>query len=864
MVVGYRMASRGKSLPITKRSKFLGANDKQPVKPVRQIKASASSPARELIRNAMKKMKAAPRSPKHFSANGVNGASSKNGVAIQLTPAPLFSDPETELEAAIQRYVDLFDFAPIGYVTFDRVGRIEEINLTALRLLGRSRQRLIGSPFAAHVVKADQQLFLHHLLQCRSSDSEVKTELRLKLSKGAEFPVLLSSTTTSSPSELGSASLYRTAIVDLTERKQAEESLRQSEKRYRALFDFVPIAVYTCDADGTIQEFNQRAVELWGREPKRHDPNEKFCGSFKIFYPDGRPMPHAKCPMARSLRGEKVPTNDLEILVEQANGNRRNVLVSPTALKNKRGKIIGAINCLHDITERKRAEKSLADAAKQQDALYQFVQQRHEAKSLDDIYDAALDAILSTLECDRASILLFDDKDVMRFARWRGLSEKYRQAAEGHSRWKRNVRNPRPVCIANVDRTEIPGSQKSLMKSEGIRAAVFIPLLAEGKLIGEFLACYDTPHVFRKPELNLALNIAGQLALGIERKRAEEALRESEERSRAIISQTTAGIGGTDLSGRLIFVNQKFCEMLGYSEPELIGREILDITHPQERALGREAFRKLHDKAEPYEIEKRYVRKDGSSFWAAVSASPIRDAAGNTQAAVAVILDITDRKKAQAILEERTRGLEGEILEISDREQRRLGQDLHDSLCQHLAAVAFMARSIALRLKNHRVLEVDDVDKIAELINEGVTEARTIARGLHPVEMESAGLVTALGSLVNQKHWRVPCRLEADEEISVQDSTVALHLYRIAGEAVINAHKHARAREIIVGLHNRKKSLELSITDNGKGVKETDINKGSGMGFHIMEYRARSIGARLEIKPIKPHGTRVVCSLPRK
>jgi PAS domain S-box-containing protein len=858
------MAPRGKSLPVTKRSKFLRANDKQSLESIRKIKASAGNPARELIRKAMKKMKAAPRSLKHFSANGVNGASNKNGAAIKLTPAPLFQDPETELEAAIHRYVDLFDFAPIGYVTFDRVGRIEEINLTALRLLGRSRQRLIGSPFAAHVVKADQQLFLHHLLQCRSSDREVKTELRLKLAKGAEFPVLLSSTTTSSPSELGNALLYRTAIVDLTERKEAEESLRQSEKRYRALFDFVPIAVYTCDADGMIQEFNQRAVELWGREPKRHDSKEKFCGSFKIFYSDGRPMPHPKCPMARSLRGEKVPANDLEILVEQPNGNRRNVLVSPTVLKNKRGSIIGAINCLHDITERKRAEKSLADAAKQQDALHQFVQQRHEAKSLDDIYDAALDAILSTLECDRASILLFDDKGVMRFAGWRGLSEKYRQAAEGHSRWKRNVRNPRPVCIANVERTKLPESQKVLMKSEGIRAAVFIPLLVEGKLIGEFLACYNKARVFRNHELNLALNIAGQLALGIERKRAEQALRESEERSRAIINQTTAGIAGTDLSGRLIFVNQKFCEMLGYTEPEIIGKGILDITHSEERTLGQEAFRKLHDKAEPYEIEKRYVRKDGSSFWAAVSASPIRDAAGKTQAAVAVVLDITDRKKAQAILEERARGLEGEILEISDREQRRLGQDLHDSLCQHLAAVAFMARSMALRLKNHRVLEVDDVDKIAELINEGVTEARTIARGLHPVEMESAGLMTALGTLVNQKHWRVPCRLDADEEISVPDPTIALHLYRIAGEAVINAHKHAGAREIIVGLHGRKKSLELSITDDGKGVKETDINKGSGMGFHIMEYRARSIGARLEIKPIKPHGTRVVCSLPRQ
>ncbi len=103
----------------------------------------------------------------------------------------------------------------------------------------------------------------------------------------------------------------------------------------------------------------------------------------------------------------------------------------------------------------------------------------------------------------------------------------------------------------------------------------------------------------------------------------------------------------------------------------------------------------------------------GPSLWVSVSASPLRDAEGKTQSAVSVVLDIGDQKKAQAILEDRARGLEGEILAISDREQRRLGQELHDSLCQHLTAIAFMARSVALRLKKHRVIEVEHIEKIA-------------------------------------------------------------------------------------------------------------------------------------------------------
>jgi len=655
----------------------------------RKLRTSAGEAAREVIRADMKKMKGRTRGLEKFSGNRTVG---KNGAIRQSASAPVFKHPKTELEAAIQRYVDLFDFAPIGYVSFDRVGRIEEINVAAARLLGDSRDRLIGKPFAPYVIEEDSALFLNHLLRCRSSESRVETELHLKKKGNGEIVAHLASSPVTSSMRNGTL-LYQTAIIDLTERKRAEEAIRQSEKRYRALFDWVPVAVYTCDAKGLIQEYNQHAVELWGREPKRNDPSEKFCGSFKIFYPDGRPMPHHKCPMARSLRGEKLTATDLEILVEQSSGARRNVLVSPTALRGGQGKIIGAINCLHDITVRKRTEN---------------------------------------------------------------------------------------------------------------------------------------------------------------------ALRESEERSGAVIHQSTAGIAGTDLAGHIMFANQKFCLMLGYKERELVGKTIFEITHPGDIAESRRLFHRIVKKAEPYQLEKRYCRKDGSSVWVSVSASPLRDAQGKTQSAVSVVLDISDQKKAQAILEDRARGLEGEILAISDREQRRLGQDLHDSLCQHLTAIAFMARSVALRLKKHRVIEVEHIEKIAELINDGVTEARTIARGLHPVEMEPPGLVTALAALVKQPHWPVPCRLEADEEISVPDSTVALHLYRIAREAVINANKYARAREIIVRMRRSTKGIELSVIDDGVGISANSL-AGSGMGFHIMQYRARSIGARLEIKPIKPHGTRLTC-----
>jgi signal transduction histidine kinase len=138
--------------------------------------------------------------------------------------------------------------------------------------------------------------------------------------------------------------------------------LRQSEERYRTLFDLGPIAVYSCDAFGVIQDYNHIAVELWGREPRPEDTDERWCGSFKMLRPDGVFMPHEQCPMAEVVSGKVSEVRDEEVQIERPDGSRVTVLVNIRPLKNGRGDITGAINCFVDITDRKRAEESLREA----------------------------------------------------------------------------------------------------------------------------------------------------------------------------------------------------------------------------------------------------------------------------------------------------------------------------------------------------------------------------------------------------------------------------------------------------------------------------------------------------------------------
>ena len=151
---------------------------------------------------------------------------------------------------------------------------------------------------------------------------------------------------------------WRQTMADAPKRlsnpvKADEDEIANSALRYRTLFDLVPVAVYMTDAAGIVQEYNHRAIEMWGRTP---GSNEKFCGSFRMYYPDGTFMPHDQCPMARVLRGEELEPSELEVIVAQENGAKLKVAVAPRTLKDDEGNILGAINCVHDITHRKLAE----------------------------------------------------------------------------------------------------------------------------------------------------------------------------------------------------------------------------------------------------------------------------------------------------------------------------------------------------------------------------------------------------------------------------------------------------------------------------------------------------------------------------
>ncbi len=264
--------------------------------------------------------------------------------------------------------------------------------------------------------------------------------------------------------------------------------------------------------------------------------------------------------------------------------------------------------------------------------------------------------------------------------------------------------------------------------------------------------------------------------------------------------------------------------------------------HPLLRAMRGEAI----DGAEVI------LRKTDSSegFWLTATGRPLIDEYGRLQGGVVVYTDLSARK-----------AMERQVADISDREQRRIGQDLHDTLCQQLVSIAYASELLREKLDRRHLPEAAQAGHISEMINDGITQARHLARGLYPVRLEMEGLASGLEELAEtiQLHNSVTCHFSCEEHILIHDTVAGNNLYRIAQEAVNNALKHGHCKNISIGLGAVDEEVILTVKDDGSGFPE-NMESRSGMGLHIMNYRAKMIGASLDIRRGAGGGTIVICS----
>lgn len=336
-------------------------------------------------------------------------------------------------------------------------------------------------------------------------------------------------------------------------------------------------------------------------------------------------------------------------------------------------------------------------------------------------------------------------------------------------------------------------------------------------------------------------------------KQTEEALQEERNMVSAILDTVGTLVLVLDPTGRIIRFNRA-CELTtGYSFEQVKFTYLWELfSIPEEVIRFKAMFAQMREGRLQSEYECDWVSRDGERRLIAWSGTTLPGNKGAPACIIATGIDITERKR-----------LEQAILEISAREQRRIGQDLHDGLGQHLTGIAFMSKVQEQKLAEKGLPDAVDAAKIVKLVTEAINKTRELSRGLLPVVSESRGLMSALQQWAGevQDLFGISCTFLCIEPVLIHDDAMATHLYHIAQEAVNNAIKHAKATHIVIALGASSGRGALAISDDGTGIQKIR-GGGGGMGLSIMNYRARMIGGTLEVQPAKPHGTVVACNFP--
>ncbi|MFL6373640.1 MAG: PAS domain S-box protein [Pyrinomonadaceae bacterium] len=353
--------------------------------------------------------------------------------------------------------------------------------------------------------------------------------------------------------------------------------------------------------------------------------------------PDGK--------VANTIRGsveKAVSTGDREDLEIEFDGHTYIACIAPVPE-------LGHVNLYaNDITDRKSAEATAAAQASEQAVLYRLTDRVHRADTPEEVYNAALDAIMDGILCDRGSVLVFNDAGVMSFVASRGLSEEYCHAVTGHSPWHPGDTNAAPITIPDIRNAEITEELRNTIIGEGIGALGFVPLnSSDGVVIGKFMVYNNEPHEFTESELELAVTVGRQISFGIERKLNEQALRENEERLRLATQTGKVGIWDWDIAADHVSWTHSLYQMHGVAPGDFdgSGAAFAKLVHPDDNDRVQSAIYAALNGERPYDQEFRILRPDGTTVWIYTNATVVGE--GKTRRMIGAVVDITERKEAE-------------------------------------------------------------------------------------------------------------------------------------------------------------------------------------------------------------------------
>lgn len=552
--------------------------------------------------------------------------------------------------------------------------------------------------------------------------------------------------------------------------------------------------------------------------------------------------------------------------------------------------------------ERDHAEAALARGADEHQALYEFTNRLYRAESLSVVYQAAIDAILRALHCSRASVLRPDQAGAMRFVAWRGLSDRYRAAVDGHSPWTVGEMNPQPICIDDIEHTDLPEKIATIVKEEGICALSFIPLVSsDGKVAGKFMTYYEIPHPFTRDEIDLALNLARRLGFAVERMQAEQArqtaereLRQLKEKLESEVEERTRErdriwnvsedlLGVSTFAGHFISINPAWTRLLGWSDAEIKMMHVNELRHPDDAAAAIAGRAQLAQGVGTVRMENRFRHKDGSwrwIHWTMTAEEGLIYISGRhvtLEKEAAAALDRANQRSAHAQKMEALGALTGGVA--------------HD-FNNLLMIVSGHAQSLKRRLVEARDQRSLEAIQIAATRGEKLTrQLLSFSRvmPLNPTVVSPAETIKAFRDVLSGTlHVNIELSIDVADAVwpvRIDKSELELALLNLAVNASDAMPDGGRLSIVAANVHlggdDTPESLTgdfvaLSVGDTGSGIPDDvigrvfepffttkGVDKGTGLGLSQVYGFARRSGGTATIRSAPPHGTTVTLYLPR-
>jgi len=610
-------------------------------------------------------------------------------------------------------------------------------------------------------------------------------------------------------------------LHEITERKHAEETLKESEERYRDLVEKAGIGILIDDKEGNLTYFNEKYIELYGYSRKEMEKKSIQL----LIHPDDVDMvlKHHK----NRIQGRRTPSR-YEHRGIRKDGSTIHLEVDAVTLREN-GKITGSRSYIWDITAREKAEEALKESEEKYRTLTENVNVG--------IYRSAIKPDGKFIEVNPAfvKILGYKNRDDMLATR-----------------------------ILNI--YQIPEDRKKFIEKLSRDGFVRNEDLKLKKKDGSPIIC-SVSAVTIKDKKGKAKYYDGIIENITKRKLAEEAMRKSEMTYRALFESGNDPVILYSLNGTVVSANQEAAETLGYNVEELIGMSYKDIIASSEIKDAGNKLKSLQEGKTFLPYERTVYKKNGTEFPSEVNLSLVQDENNKPVFLQSIFRDITERKQAEEELltsREQLRNLAAHLQAVREGERTSIAREIHDDLGQSLTALKMDLSLLGTKLPKDQKSLLKKTKSMSKLIDSTIQTVQRISAELRPGVLDDIGLTAALewqgGEF--QKRTGIKCELTVDPEDIFLDKDCSTAIFRIFQETLTNVARHSKAKWVKVNLKKKARRLELKIRDNGRGITEEQISNSKSFGLIGIRERIQFIGGEVEIKGIQNRGTTLKAWIP--